>query len=295
MENKLVGTGVALITPFNSDLSVDYNSLEKIVNHCIDGGIDYLVVLGTTGESVVLSKDEKEKILKHVIEINNGRLAVVLGLGGNCTDSVVREYKSYNLDGVDAILSVSPYYNKPSQKGIYCHYKKLSESFNHPIVLYNVPGRTSSNISAETTLKLAKDFENVIAIKEASGDLDQIMTIINNKPNDFLVISGDDGLTLAMVLMGAKGVISVAGQAFPQLFSQMVTEGLNGNVSKSNEIHYKLYPLYNSLYKDGNPAGIKECLSYLEICQSDLRLPLVNVEQSTREELIKITESLKAS
>lgn len=295
MENKLIGTGVALITPFNLDLSVDYDAITKIVEHCIDGGIDYLVVLGTTGESVVLTKEEKDKLVRHVVKVNKGRLPVVLGMGGNCTKTVISEYESFNLDGVDAILSVSPYYNKPSQKGIYSHYEQLSKSFNHPIVLYNVPGRTSSNMSAETTLKLANDFDNIIAVKEASGDMDQIMTIIRNKPNNFLVISGDDGLTLAMILMGANGVISVIGQAFPKQFSEMVREGLNGNVKKSNELHYDLYPIYNPLYRDGNPAGVKECMQQIGLCSNKLRLPLVNVEESTKNELEEFSNSLKTS
>lgn len=295
MENKLIGTGVALITPFNLDLSVDYDAITKIVEHCIDGGIDYLVVLGTTGESVVLTKEEKDKVVRQVVKVNKGRLPVVLGMGGNCTKTVISEYESFNLDGVDAILSVSPYYNKPSQKGIYSHYEQLSKSFNHSIVLYNVPGRTSSNMSAETTLKLANDFDNIIAVKEASGDMDQIMTIIRNKPDNFLVISGDDGLTLAMILMGANGVISVIGQAFPKQFSEMVREGLNGNVKKSNELHYELYPIYNPLYRDGNPAGVKECMQQIGFCSNKLRLPLVNVEESTKNELEEFSNSLKTS
>ena len=295
MENKLIGTGVALITPFEADLSVDYDALTKIVNHCIAGGIDYLVVLGTTGESVVLSKQEKNEIVRHVVKINNGKLPVVLGLGGNCTATVINEYESFNLDGVEAILSVSPFYNKPSQRGIYSHYQLLSKSFNHPIILYNVPGRTSSNISAETTLKLAHDFDNIVAVKEASGDMDQIMTIIKDKPDDFLVISGDDGLTLPMILMGANGVISVIGQAFPNQYSLMVREGLKGNVHESNHLHYLLYPIYNSLYRDGNPAGIKECMSHLGLCTNKLRLPLVNVEDKTKKELIEFSELLKTS
>jgi 4-hydroxy-tetrahydrodipicolinate synthase len=295
MKNKFSGTGVALITPFKADLTIDFVALAKIVEHCINGGIDYLVVLGTTGESVVLSKEEKEKVLNHVIKTNAGRLPVVLGLGGNCTASVIKEYNSYDLNGVDAILSVSPSYNKPSQRGIYSHYQQLSKSFHHSIILYNVPGRTSSNMSAETTLKLAHDFDNIIAIKEASGDLDQIMNIINKKPKDFLVISGDDGLTLAMILLGANGVISVVGQAFPKQFSSMVNEGLIGNVKKSNELHYQLYPLYSPLYRDGNPAGIKECMKQIDLCSNTLRLPLVNVEESTKNELDELSKSLKAS
>ena len=295
MENKFIGTGVALITPFKSDLTVDYSALTKIIEHCIDGGIDYLVVLGTTGESVVLTNEEKNKLVRHVVEVNGGKLPVVLGMGGNCTANVIKEYESFNLDGVDAILSVSPYYNKPSQKGIYSHYEQLSKSLNHPIILYNVPGRTSLNMSAETTLRLANDFDNIIAVKEASGDMDQIMTIIRNKPDDFLVISGDDGLTLAMILMGADGVISVIGQAFPEQFSSMVREGLNGNVKRSNEIHYQLYPIYNPLYRDGNHAGVKECMQQIGLCSNKLRLPLVNVENSTKDELVEFSKSLKTS
>jgi 4-hydroxy-tetrahydrodipicolinate synthase len=295
MVNKLKGTGVALITPFNKDESIDYNSLSIIMEHCIDGGIDYFVVLGTTGESVVLSNQEKDQLLRYVVTQNKGRLPIVLGLGGNCTKSVIDSYNSINLDGVDAILSVSPYYNKPSQSGIYAHYKSISASFKHPIILYNVPGRTSSNISADTCLKLAHDFENIIAVKEASGDMDQIMKIINDRPNDFLVLSGDDGLTLPMIFMGADGVISVIGQAFPSLFSSMVNKGLIGEVEAANNFHYQLYPIYDPLYKDGNPAGIKACLKELGLCKSTLRLPLVNVSECVKKDLVNYCKSLKAS
>ena len=221
--NKIKGTGVALVTPFNEDKSVDYKGLENLLNHVIDGGIDYLVLMGTTGESVTLSKGEKVAVVDFCKKINNSRIPVVLGIGGNNTMQVVEDIKSANLDGIDAILSVSPAYNKPSQEGIYQHYKMISGNCPLPIIVYNVPGRTASNISAETTVRMANDFENIVAVKEASGDMDQIMKIIKNKPSNFVVLSGDDGLTLPMIHMGAEGVISVIGQSHPKEYSDMVS------------------------------------------------------------------------
>lgn len=283
--DKIKGTGVALVTPFNEDKSVDYKGLENLLNHVIDGGIDFLVLMGTTGESVTLSKGEKVAVVDFCKKINNSRIPVVLGIGGNNTMQVVEDIKSANLDGIDAILSVSPTYNKPSQEGIYQHYKMISGNCPLPIIVYNVPGRTASNISAETTVRLANDFENIVAVKEASGDMDQIMKIIKNKPSDFVVLSGDDGLTLPMIHMGAEGVISVIGQSHPKEYSDMVSFGLSGNQEIANQLHNKLYDFYLPLYAEGNPVGIKACLELLGICKSQVRLPLVKASDAIKNEL----------
>ena len=283
--DKIKGTGVALVTPFNRNKSVDYAALEKLLNHVIHGGVDYLVVMGTTGESISLSKDEKTEIIDFCKKINNGRLPIVLGIGGNNTNQVLFDIKSINLDGIDALLSVSPFYNKPTQEGIYHHYKLIAEASPIPVILYNVPGRTSSNINSETTLRLATDFENIVAIKEASGDLDQIMSIIKNKPANFLVLSGDDALTLPMIYMGAEGVISVIGQSHPKDFTDMVSNAISGNNNLANQLHYKLYDLYKPIYAEGNPVGIKACLELLKICTSDVRLPLIEASANVKNEL----------
>jgi len=279
--NKIKGTGVALITPFNEDFSIDYASLEKLINHQIDGGVDYLVVMGTTGESVVLSKQEKKQVVNFCKKVNNARLPIVLGVGSNNTFALVEEIKSTDFDGIDAVLSVSPYYNKPSQDGIYLHYKMIAEVCPLPIILYNVPGRTASNITAETTLRLANDFENIVAVKEASGDLQQIAEIIEKRPSDFLVLSGDDGLTPKMIEMGGDGVIAVIGQSHPQIFSDMVRAALKADFEKANLLHEKLSPIYEPLYIDGNPAGIKATLNIMGICKNILRPPLVGVTEET--------------
>lgn len=279
--NKIKGTGVALITPFNEDFSIDYASLEKLINHQIDGAIDYLVVMGTTGESVVLSKSEKREVVDFCKKINAGRLPIILGLGSNNTFALVEEIKSTEFDGIDAVLSVSPYYNKPTQEGIYLHYKMIAEVCPLPIILYNVPGRTASNISAETTLRLANDFENIVAVKEASGDLQQIAEIIEKRTANFLVLSGDDGLTSKMIAMGGDGVIAVIGQSHPKDFSAMVRAGLKGDIEKANQLHEKLSPIYEPLYIDGNPAGIKATLNIMGICKNILRPPLVGVTEET--------------
>jgi len=275
------GTGVAIVTPFNTDQSVDYKSLEKLVNHLISNGIDYLVVQGTTGESVTLSNSEKEATLAFIIKINNGKLPIVLGIGGNCTNTVVEAFKSTNTRGVDAILSVSPYYNKPTQEGIYQHYKAISEASSLPIILYNVPGRTSSNILPATTLRLANDFENIIAVKEAAGDLEQCMEIITNKPADFLVISGDDALTLPLIACGGDGVISVLANAFPKGFSDMVSAAIANDMVNARALHYKYFEMIHYLFVEGNPAGVKAALKELNIMDDAVRLPLVNVSNET--------------
>ena len=282
---KIKGTGVALITPFNEDLSVDYIGLEKLINHQIEGGIDYLVLMGTTGESAVLSKSEKKEIIAFCKKINNGRLPIVLGIGGNNTLALVEEIKATEFTGVDAVLSVSPAYNKPTQQGIYQHYKLIAQACPSPIILYNVPGRTASNMEVATTLRLATDFENIVAVKEASGDMDQIMKIIKNKPTGFVVLSGDDGLTLPMLYMGAEGVISVIGQSHPKDYSDMVSFGMSGNNNIANQLHYKLYDFYGPLYAEGNPAGVKACLELLGICKCFVRPPLVGVSDVIKNEL----------
>ena len=283
--DKIKGTGVALITPFNEDLSIDYEGLEKLINYQIDGGIDYLVLMGTTGESAVLSKQEKQAVIDFCIKINNSILPIVLGIGGNNTLALVEEIKNTNFSGIDAILSVSPCYNKPTQEGIYLHYKMLAEACSLPIILYNVPGRTSSNMMADTTLRLANEFENIVAVKEASGDMDQIMKIIKNKNSDFVVLSGDDGLSLPMIYMGAEGVISVIGQSHPKNYSDMVSFGLSGNNNIANQLHFKLYDFYEPLYAEGNPTGVKACLELLEICKSFVRPPLIQASDAIKNEI----------
>jgi 4-hydroxy-tetrahydrodipicolinate synthase len=292
MHPKISGTGVALVTPFNSDLSIDYNGLAALVNHCVDGNVDFLVVMGTTGESVTLSLEEKNTVLDCVKKANNNRLPIVLGIGGNNTDNVIQSFSSFDLSGVDAILSVSPAYNKPTQEGIYQHFKAVSEKSPLPIILYNVPGRTSSNMTAETTLRLAHDFDNIVSVKEASGDMEQIMEIIAKKPDDFLVLSGDDAITLPIILLGGKGVISVLGQALPNEFSSMVNFAIDGDVKSSNTIHYKILSFVKPLFVEGNPAGVKTLLNILGICQDEVRLPLVKSSKNLRKIISKELEKL---
>ncbi|MGZ4035384.1 MAG: 4-hydroxy-tetrahydrodipicolinate synthase [Bacteroidia bacterium] len=289
------GTGVAIITPFsNKDNSIDYKSLGKLVDFIIKGGIEYIVVLGTTGESVTLSKEEKQSVITHVIENVDKRVPIVLGLGGNNTQEILNSLKkSSDFNHIDAILSVSPYYNKPNQRGIYQHYKAISEESPVPVILYNVPGRTSSNISAETTLKLAEEFKNIIGIKEASGNLEQCMKIIKNRPKDFLVISGDDMLTLPMIASGADGVISVVANAFPKDFSEMTRQILAGNVKEAQKLHYKLTDIIEQLFADGNPAGIKAVLELMKICSSNVRLPLVKINKATQNALTELVGMYK--
>jgi 4-hydroxy-tetrahydrodipicolinate synthase len=282
---KIKGTGVALITPFNTDLSIDYVGLEKLLNYQIKGGIDYLVLMGTTGESAVLAKIEKQEVITFCKKINAGRLPIILGIGGNNTLALVDEIKATDFTGIDAVLSVSPCYNKPTQEGIYKHYKMITEVCPLPIILYNVPGRTASNMTNETTLRLANDFENIIAIKEASGDMDQIMKIIKNKPADFVVLSGDDGLALPMIYMGAEGVISVIGQSHPKEYSTMVAEARKGNITNANALHYSIYDYYGPLYAEGNPAGVKACLELSSICKAVVRPPLVEASSAIKNQL----------
>ena len=292
---KFRGTGVAIVTPFsNKDNTIDYKSLGKLVDFIIKGGVEYIVVLGTTGESVTLSKEEKQSVVTHVIENVDKRVPIVLGLGGNNTQEILNSFKkSSDFNHIDAILSVSPYYNKPNQRGIYQHYKAISEETPVPVILYNVPGRTSSNVAAETTLKLADEFKNIIAIKEASGNLEQCMKIIKNKPKDFLVISGDDMLTLPMIASGADGVISVVANAYPKDFSEMTRQILAGNVKEAQRLHYKLTDIIEQLFADGNPAGVKAVLEMMKICSSNVRLPLVKVNKATQNALTEMVEMYK--
>ena len=284
---KISGTGVALITPFKNDKSVDFNAIKTLINNVIDGGIDFLVVLGTTAETTSLNKSEKQQIIEFVIKTNNGRLPIVLGLGGNNTANLINEINSYDLTPFSAILSVTPYYNKPSQEGMYQHYSAISNISPIPIILYNVPSRTGVNMSAELTLRLANDFDNIISIKEASGDMKQIKKILQNKPKDFDVLSGDDGLTLEIIKNGGAGVISVIGQSHPQEFSLLVLNALRQEFANAKIIHDKLYGLYHYLYSEGNPSGIKAVLSLKGICDNSLRLPLVSISNELNNELIK--------
>jgi 4-hydroxy-tetrahydrodipicolinate synthase len=281
----LIGTGVALVTPFKSDFSVDTEALKNIVNFSIENGIEYLVVMGTTAENATLSAEEKELVINTVVEVNNGRLPLVLGVGGNNTLQVVNELKTRDFSAFDAILSVSPYYNKPTQEGIYQHFKAIAEASPIPVVLYNVPGRTSSNMLPSTVLRLANDFSNIVGIKEAAGDLVQAMKIIQHKPKDFLVISGDDMIALPMVLAGGAGVISVIGQGFPKEFSEMIRLGLNKKVDAAFEIQYKIADSIDMIFEQGNPAGIKEVFKTLKIAENVVRLPLVPVDEALSERI----------
>ena len=272
---RIFGTGVALITPFNEDKTIDYPSLEKLINKVIEGGIDFLVVLGTTGEATSINESEKNELINFIIKLNNKRLPLVLGLGGNNTNKLIKEINNTDLSDFDAILSVTPYYNKPSQKGLYHHYAEISKSSPIPIILYNVPSRTGVNMSPEITIQLANDFKNIISIKEASGDINQIKYILKNKPKNFDVLSGDDGLTLEIIQNGGVGVISVIGQSNPVEFSSLVKFALNGKLSDAKLLHDKLYGLYHYLYSEGNPSGVKAFLSLQGVCKNYLRLPLV--------------------
>ena len=289
---SLIGTGVALVTPFNKDFSVDVAALKKIVNFQIDNGISYLVVLGTTAENATLSQEEKELVIQTVIEANNNRLPLVLGVGGNNTFEVVEELKIRDFSKFTAILSVSPYYNKPTQEGIYQHFKAISEASPIPIILYNVPGRTASNMLPATVIRLANDFNNIIAIKEAAGDIVQAMKIIEHKPNDFLVISGDDMIALPMVLAGGSGVISVIGQGFPKEFSSLIQFGLERKVDQAYELQYQLAESIDLIFEQGNPGGIKEVLKSLGLSSNVVRLPLVNVSEDLAKRLDAITKKI---
>ena len=289
---KLKGMGVALVTPFNEDESINYDTLARLIEYQIKNGTDYLVVCGTTAETPTLTDQEKEEIRKFVIQINQKRLPIVYGIGGNNTKHVVDIIRNTDLNGVDAILSVTPYYNKPSQEGLYRHYAAIAEASPLPVILYNVPGRTGVNMSAATTLQLANDFPNIQATKEASGNFTQIDDIIKNKPADFMVISGDDGITFPLITLGAVGVISVIGNAFPKEFSRMVRLALEGDYEKARIIHHRFTELIELLFVEGNPAGVKSMLAVMGMIENVLRLPLVPNTINTYEKIRQVLNKL---
>lgn len=289
---KFQGTGVALVTPFDKNGTVDFDGLAKVIELNIANGTDYLVSMGTTGESVVLSKEEKKEVIQFTITQAAGRVPVVAGFGGNNTAQVIKDIEAQDFTGIDAILSVSPAYNKPTQKGIFEHYKVIAKAAPKPIILYNVPGRTSSNTQAETTLRIANEFSNVIGIKEASGNFAQAMHLAKYRPKDFLLISGDDNITLGLMAYGFDGVISVVGQAFPKIFSEMVRTCLQGNFEAARNLHYKLNDITDMLFEEGNPAGIKYALEVLGVCESHLRLPLVAISDELKTKMKAAIQAL---
>ncbi|WDF61419.1 4-hydroxy-tetrahydrodipicolinate synthase [Flavobacterium sp. KACC 22758] len=282
---SLIGTGVALVTPFKKDFSVDIEALQRVVNFSIDGGVEYLVVMGTTAENATLTAEEKELVINTVIDVNKGRLPLVLGVGGNNTMQIVEELKTRDFSAFEAILSVSPYYNKPTQEGIYQHFKAVAEASPVPVILYNVPGRTASNMLPSTVIRLANDFDNVVAIKEAAGDMAQALKIIKDAPKDFLVISGDDMIALPIVLAGGAGVISVIGQGYPKEFSEMIRLGLNKKAVEAFKTQYFLSDCIDMIFEQGNPAGIKQVFQALGITENTVRLPLVSVDESLAERI----------
>ncbi len=292
MQNKLKGTGVAMVTPFREDDSIDFNALKKLTEHIVNGGVEFLVIMGTTGENPTLSVQEQEAILNYVIEISEKKLPIIFGIGGNNTQAVINRIKNTDFTNIDAILSAAPYYNKPTQKGLYIHYKSIASASPVPVILYNVPGRTSVNISAETTLKLANDFENIIAVKEASGNFNQVMQILKNKPENFTVLSGDDTYTLPYITLGMKGVISVTANAYPKEFSDMVRAALKQDINTAQTLHYKLLNLTNALFSEGNPGGVKAALEILNICKKYVRLPLASVSRETYNKIESLMKNI---
>jgi len=294
MRNKnLVGTGVAIVTPFDKKGNVDTAGLKTLVKHLHNGKVEYIVVMGTTGESVTLSKDEKKLVIDTVVKANSGKLPLVLGIGGNNTQEVVETIQKTDLKAFEAILSVAPYYNKPNQEGYYQHYKAVSKATNKDIILYNVPGRTGSNVAWETQVRIAKDFKNIVATKEASGNIEQIMKVIKNKPKDFMVISGDDNLTLPIIAAGGHGVISVVAQAFPKQYSEMVRLSLKHKFDEAQKLHYSLIDITDQLFADGNPGGIKYALSLLKICNPYVRLPLCEPNDKVKNNLAQLIKNYK--
>jgi 4-hydroxy-tetrahydrodipicolinate synthase len=289
---KFVGTGVALVTPFKKDLSIDFTALSKLVEFNIANGVDYLVINGTTGESVTVSKEERQRIVDVIVSVNKGRVPLVLGLGGNNTSAVIAEILSSDLTHIDAVLSVAPYYSKPTQEGFYQHFKAIALASPKPIILYNVPGRTSKNMDSQTTLRLASDFNNIIAVKEAGNNVQQYLELIKNKPKDFLIISGDDDLALNVVLAGASGVISVIGQAFPKEFSTLIRLGLQGKNKEAYKLHYKLMDIISMIFSENNPSGIKAVLQCLGITSNEVRLPLVKASEKLQKEITNFVTNL---
>jgi len=290
---KFRGTGVAIVTPFKNDTSIDFAALGRVVNHVINGGVNYIVIMGTTGESVTLTKDEKQAIVSYVVEVTDGRVPLVVGIGGNSTQEVINSVRHTNLCGIDGILSVAPYYNKPSQRGLIQHFKAIATSSPVPVILYNVPGRTCSNITSETCLELAGACENIVGIKEASGDIAQIMRIIKGKSDNFLVISGDDMMTIPIIALGGSGVISVLANAFPAATSELVANSLKSNFKSAREIQLRFLEMTDLLFIEGNPAGAKAMLTIMGLCQNNLRLPLVPVTRTIYTRIQKAIEEIK--
>ena len=293
VRNIFKGLGIALITPFCEDGSVDYKSLVRLMEYQLDNGADFFCILATTGETPCLTKDEKQKIKDLVVSTVKGRVPILMGCGGNNTAAVVEELKTGDFRGIDGVLSVCPYYNKPSQEGLYQHFKAIAAATSLPVVLYNVPGRTGVNLKAETTVRLARDCENIVAIKEASGSLEQVDEIIKNKPKDFAVISGDDALTFPMISCGAEGVISVIGNALPKEFSRMIRLEFKGEYEGARKIHHRFTELFSLLFVDGNPAGVKAMLHEMGFIENQLRLPLVPTKVSTLQKMAEILKSLR--
>lgn len=290
--NRIKGMGIALVTPFTESREVDYEALQRLVEYQVTSHADFLCILCTTSEAPTLTDEEKQNIKDLVIEVVNGRIPIVMGCGGNCTDAVIRDIKNADFDGIDAILSVVPYYNKPSQEGLYQHFSAIAKACPLPVILYNVPGRVGVNMTADTTLRLARENNNIIAIKEASGNFDQIDDIIKNKPDSFTVLSGDDSITFPLITMGAEGVISVIGNAYPREFSKMVRLALNKEYDQALRLHHQFKELFSLLFVDGNPAGVKAALNAMGLCQNVLRLPLVPSRINTFERIQKIIKEI---
>lgn len=290
---KFRGTGVAIVTPFKNDSSIDFAALGRVVNHVITGCVNYIVVMGTTGESVTLTKDEKKAIISYVVEVTDSRVPLVIGIGGNSTQEVINCIRHTNMCGIDGILSVAPYYNKPNQRGLIQHFKAIATSSPVPVIMYNVPGRTCSNITSETCIELANECENIVAIKEASGDMAQIMRIIKGKPADFSVISGDDMMTIPIIASGGSGIISVLANAFPAATNELVSHALKSNFKSAREIHLRYLEMIELLFIDGNPSGVKAMLNIMNLCQNNLRLPLVPVNRTIYTRIQKAIEEVK--
>lgn len=289
---KLRGTGVAIVTPFKNDLSIDFSALGRIINHVIKGGVNYIVAMGTTGEASTLTKDEKQALISYVTEFVDTRIPLIIGIGGNNTQEVINCIREFDLTGIDGILSVAPYYNKPSQRGLFQHFKEIATCSTLPVIIYNVPGRTSCNLTSDTCLELAHECENIVAVKEASGDISQIMRIIKGKPENFLVLSGDDMMTLPVIAAGGSGVISVLANAYPAEWSDMVNNALKNNFKAAREIQFRFIECIELLFADGNPSGVKAFLSAMNLCQNTLRLPLVPVNRTILSKIQKFVEEV---
>ena len=294
LKDKFTGTGIAIVTPFHADGKIDWESFRKLINFWIDGGVEYLVALGTTGESATIHGDEKQQVLSFLKEVNAGRLPIVAGIGGNDTHEILEAFKTFDLTGYDAILSVSPYYNRPNPEGIFQHYKMLNEKTPLPIIMYNVPSRTGQNVTAETQLRIANECRNIFATKEASCNFDQVMQIIKYKPDHFMVISGDDGITLPMIACGGNGVISVVANAYPKEFSDMVRLCLAGKFTDARKLHYKYIDIINSLFAEGSPGGVKAYLSEMELCSNAVRLPVWPVSEKHLEKIRGLIKNLNS-